>query len=147
MDNQGFGVQLPGRARNILHTISTGSGAQQPPNQWVQGSPSEGKACEVNYWHLFSAETKNAWSYTSIMHILEQYSINHITGLYFLSNITVTTQKLQIILYKFPHNEIAAASHHTLTISAYKYVHCSICAVVTTFRLYLQHTYVHTCDA
>ena len=51
---------------------------------------SQGKACEVNYSQLFSAETKNAWRYTSIMHIMEKYSIKHITGLYFLSNTTVT---------------------------------------------------------
>jgi len=81
------------------------------------------------------------------MHIMEQYSIKHITGLYFMSNTNITIKKSQIISYKIPHNEIVAASHQKRTISVYKYMHFIICAVVTTFRLYLQLTYTYTHDA
>ena len=137
------------RDRQVI--FSTPSLASLGPNSLLTSGYkrvlSEGKACEVNYSHLFSAETKNAWSYKSIIHIVEQYSIKHITGLYFTSNTTTKIQKPQIIPYKIPQNEIVAGSHQKRTISVYKYMQYIICAVVTTFRLYLQETYMYMYEA
>jgi hypothetical protein len=63
-------VRFPAAAGNfsLHHRVQTGSGALQPPIQWVSGTLSLGvkrPGREADHSPPSSAEVKNAWSYTS----------------------------------------------------------------------------------
>jgi len=64
------GVRIPVGAgfSSLRHRIQTGSGATQPPIQWVTGALSPGvnrTGGEADHSPPSSAEVNNSWSYTS----------------------------------------------------------------------------------
>jgi hypothetical protein len=70
LDERGSGVRFPAGAGNfsLHHRVQNGSGAHQPPIQWVPGALSLGvkrPRREADHSPPSSAEVKNAWSYTS----------------------------------------------------------------------------------
>jgi hypothetical protein len=70
LDERGSRVRFPAGAGNfsLHHRIQNGSGAPQSPIRWVPGALSLGvkrPGREADHSIPYSAEVKNAWSYTS----------------------------------------------------------------------------------
>jgi hypothetical protein len=70
LDDRGYRVRFPARAGNfpLYRRVQIGSGAHQPPIQWVPGVLSLGikrPGREADHSPPCSAKVKNAWRYTS----------------------------------------------------------------------------------
>jgi hypothetical protein len=71
LNDRSSGVRFLAGAGNFFlrHSVQTGSGAHEPPIEWVRGALFPGvkrPAREADHSPPCSAEVKNAWNYTSI---------------------------------------------------------------------------------